>query len=366
MLVYTSVKKLKEELEPGAVVLVPSLLLNTMTRHLDLRLAQVPEEGSVRVRAPLYVYEADPYATLVKELRKEIKGGAKTKIGVKNTASVTLELTWRRSESETKVLDAENLPEAHTNEVVGEIRRLAEDGREAVGENIILLHTPVVSHRLLEKLVSKANDATVAPIYIAVPTPLTHVDRDLVNAVGSLSRKDVAVLLGIEPEPVNIETREGKYVDADILPAYLARKIIEDAYPVPSVYRAERSKDLAYDVLYRLFTEAPRSGRPGDRLSVNTVFLNALRSTVMRRLSELDSAEPNPWNVSFYLYEYSSALAKRESEILSKYAEMLGAPQETVELIRNARWALPASGFAEQRSRRSYSEETEEDMLSVL
>jgi len=343
MRVYPSIADLRKELELGSVIVVPAMLMDAMGKHFNVNLVQRPDEGII---SPFYIFEVDPYVTVLKEVKREygveFKARAEVPINVKSITamlSASLELGAKGRDVELKVLDPSLVKWAHVYEALNNLRDLAETHRDAFAGRPVFMYTRIINPEFIEAL-SGISDIGVAPAYVAVPAPMTRVDPRIVEAVRKLTERGikVGVLLGIEPDAIGI--RAGDKVYYDLVPTYLTVKMIEDAVPVVSIYNRDYYRDIAYGILYRVYSEAKtQSGT--NTLSISTVFLDALRSIVLRNPPQYGT-RIHAWNTSFELYSEASRLAKSRADILATYFELAGASKETAELIRSTGWAFPS------------------------
>jgi len=371
MRILASIDELKKSFEPGSVVFVPSMLLSAMSRHLDARLVERDDGGIV---SPLYVFEVDPYITVAKEVKKEyglradVQTSAPDKVSAGTQREAKIRFTATVESAELRMLDPSLIRWAHVFEALNSLMDLAERHKKEFAGRPVLLYTRVISPEAIERLASVA-DIGVSPAYVAVPIPLTRLDPAVLNAIDYLSRRNIGVgfLFGIELDAIGVKVG-GKTV-FDLLPHYLVEKTLHDALPEsPAEYFRDYLRTYTYCILYRAYTEGRTVDASGDQLSISTVFLDALRSVVLRNPPQFNFRH-NAWNESYAVYAEASELTRARTDILAAYAKFSGVQKEVVELIKSTKLSFPTTWIERlQRAaaHRVYAEEAEENVLPSL
>jgi len=66
VLIYPSVEELTKELNPGSIVLVSSMALKLMSRHLDIQHLNRMNDGYELINAPFYVLNVPAFVPILK------------------------------------------------------------------------------------------------------------------------------------------------------------------------------------------------------------------------------------------------------------------------------------------------------------
>jgi len=361
MLLYSSMRELTRELSSGSVVLVPSELLATMSKYLNLEL--LGRKGTPKLcRAPFYVIEVPTVYTTIEKSRLGFKiegeispeANILNKVKAKLASLKTIALLER---GEMKAVHPAMADEHYIQEVTHMVELFVDEYRERVAGRPILLYVNKPDPQAVD-LLSRVRPGYSVATYIALPINLLDFDKSLVKLVRDLIRNNrhVTLLLGIEPREVLLEYRKDVVVRKP-LTRYLIQSIVESALPTDDKEGYERShmiSNIVASIMDCLFDEdrfAKKVDSPEWKFSINTVFLDTLKSLVASTFVMSIEEQPtvSSSTLGAQLYEFASINAKSRINILTLYMRSIGVLEDVVKAVRYAKWVLRSDIFADVR-----------------